>query len=212
MTANQPVGGVPSVLYLGDRSYSSFDFDGRVRRCTVTGEIHVTPRSQTPYLIVVTVDPVLPGNNGVVVDQVGIRSRTEVPISKVATLFPVDVDVFQLAGRLSASVAEVEVGKLQTMGWGVVAPLPEQLPMQPDRCHYEMLGLLYALQTKTGATDVPVDFRMNNQPLGRWIRQVRQQHRNAVHYPDKVDDLPGDWRDQLESFTDWTWELEQGLE
>lgn len=89
---------------------------------------------------------------------------------------------------------------------GVIAPLPELLPLPPPWHFYEMLGLLYSVYVREGRSQIPSDLRENGQPVGRWISELKSRHKASASYPSKVDDVP-DWcRRLLETFPDWTWE------
>lgn len=196
------------VFYLGDRSYSNFDFDGRVRRC-----FRISNQPEELGLIQVRIVPPLPramtqraslsaGPHSTRDKALFLlRSRSTVPLDALDEEFPLEVHI----------VARISVARNETtdvyIGAGVAAPLPALLPLIPDRHFYEVLGLLYSFVLRTGTTSVPLSHRENGLPVGRWIEELRSRHVSAEAYPSKIDALPLEWRACLESLPGWTWKL-----
>lgn len=119
-----------------------------------------------------------------------LHPKSELPSQDVLVKFPVEVSVFL--------VREDTSGIGPSLGSGVIAPHPQQLPMKPERHFFEVLGLLYSIQRRMGTVCIGPEHRENDQPIGRWVRDLKRQHHNAIEYPGKIDDLPQEWKEWLE--------------
>lgn len=195
-------------VYLGSRSHGGYDFDGRVRQCTIRGRLRLEPAHPEgrTYTLISLDPPMKVSADSTEVDQALLLNSSELPISSVWQEYPVPVHVFRALTPVDITASSLSQELVRFFEGGVIAPLPELLPLPPPRHFYEMLGLLYSVYVREGRSQIASDLRENGQPVGRWISELKSRHKTSASYPSKVDDVP-DWcRRLLETFPDWTWE------
>jgi Helicase associated domain len=187
-------GGVPDVLWFGDRSeYETTDFDGRLRRAVVVRELRRSPTGQT-YLLV-RLEPPLTLDDTVHAEVVLAERHAETSLLELGD-GSISVYVFEASG-VDTGAAGSEVRWSGPLAWADVALDPANLPPTREALWEQSFAVLEAFAVREGTAQVPLDDAEGELSLGTWV--ANQKHLQAAGR------LRPEWAARLEALPGWDW-------